>query len=72
MGIPLYTMLNKIILNNQAQTTNNGMNKSNIFSTMINVKFYYISQSKDLTFLMKKLVSRNRVWHSNGVFAGPV
>lgn len=72
MGIPLYTILNKILLNNQAQITNNGMNKSNIFSTMINVKFYYISQSKDLTFLMKKSVSRNRVWLSNGVFAGPV
>lgn len=72
MGIPLYTILNKILLNNQAQTTNNGMNKSNIFSTMINVKFYYISQSKDLTFLMEKSVSRNRVWLSNGVFVGPV
>lgn len=72
MGIPLYTILNKILLNNQAQITNNGMNKSNIFSTMINVKFYYISQSKDLTFLVKKLVSRNRVWLSNGVFTGPV
>lgn len=72
VGIPSYTTLNKMLSNNQAQITNNGMNESNIFSTVINVNFYCISQSKDLIFLKKKSVGRNRVWLSNGVLAGPV
>lgn len=61
VDIPLYTILNKILSINQAQITNNGMNKSNIFSTVINVNFYCISQSKDVIFLMKKSVGNHRV-----------